>query len=369
MGASRPTLRPFGAPSDNDRITICAVPATTQSIIPSVSAMRRTILASAAVATALLLAGCSASSTTASGGPVQLVEPGSGSQSDGSFTSEGGGAAGSDATTKVDQSVITTGWMTVTVDDPTAATDQAVTIVDQLNGRIDSRTLQAGTDNQRPSAQLTVRIPSDSVDKAVDELGALGTVEQVSLSANDVTLQVRDLDAQIKALQASVDRLLALVGQAATTADLVQLETAISDRQSQLDSLTSQKQYLADQISYSTITLDLQQKGVLPTNVPGDFWSGLATGWASLTAALSGFVVVIGVLIPWLLPLAVIAAIVVLVVVLSRRAKKPRAPHGPSEPRSPNAPQHPQATDATQPPHSAPTDATTPSAPPAPPTH
>lgn len=340
--------------------------------------MRRTILASAALAAALLLAGCSASSSSAPAGPVELVEPGGGSQSDGSFTSEGGGVVGSDAATKVDQSVITTGWMTVTVDDPTAATEQALGIVEQLDGRVDSRTQQAGTDSQRPSAQLTIRVPSDSVDKAVDDLGALGTVEQVSLSANDVTLQVRDLDAQIKALQASVDRLLALVGQAATTADLVQLETAISDRQSQLDSLTSQKQYLADQISFSTITLDLQQKGALPTNVPGDFWSGLATGWASLTAALSGFVVVIGVLIPWLLPLAVIAAVVVLIVTLSRRTKKPRGPQGPGAPHGSGAPQpqphpqaqaqaHPQAPAQAHAPHPAPSTATAASAPPAPP--
>jgi Flp pilus assembly protein TadB len=140
-----------------------------------------------------------------------------------------------------------------------------------------------------------------------------------------------------------VNRLLALVDQAATTADLVELETAISDRQGQLDSLKSQQQYLADQIDYSTITLDLQEKGTLPSNVPGDFWSGLATGWAALTAALSGFVVVVGVLIPFLIPLAVIAAIVVLIVVLARRGgKTPRTPAprtpAPSSPPAPPAP-------------------------------
>jgi len=303
------------------------------------------ILASTAVAAVLLLAGCSAASTGASSGPVDVAQPGTAPQGDGSFVAEGGASGSADSAAKADQSVITTGWITITVDDPAKATDDALTIVEGLDGRIDSRSQQAGTDNLRPSSQLTIRIPSDSVDAAVEQLGALGTVDQVSISSSDVTLQVRDLDAQIKALQASVDRLLALVGQAATTADLVQLETAISDRQAQLDSLVSQKQYLADQISYSTLTLDLQEKGALPSSVPGDFWSGLAAGWASLTAALAGFVVVIGVLIPWLLPLAVIAAIVVLIVTLSRRSKKavppqtgqPAAP-APTAPPAPPAP-------------------------------
>jgi len=313
------------------------------------------ILASVAVVAALTLAGCSsAGSSSAPAGPVQP-----GTAEDGSFAADGGTAgdsAESDAT-RVDQSVITTGWITITVDDPAAATEKAVALVDSLDGRIDSRSEQAGSDDDRASAQLTIRVPADDVDRAIESLKELGTVESVSLNASDVTLQVRDLDAQIDALQASVDRLLALVPQAATTADLVELETAISDRQGQLDSLTSQKQYLADQISYSTLTLDLQQKGALPTNVPGDFWSGLAAGWASLTAALSGLVVVVGVLIPWLLPLAVIAAVIVLIVALTRR-KRPAPPtaHTPAPHTSAPAP---------APAHTpAPADPATPTAPP-----
>ncbi|MDO9395948.1 MAG: DUF4349 domain-containing protein [Herbiconiux sp.] len=291
--------------------------------------MKRTILASTAVAAVLLLAGCSAAggSSSSSEGLSQSDQGTRGGSLEGGTNGvlpgeAAPGEAGSDAAAD-GQSVITTGWITVTVDDPTAATDEAIDLVDSLDGRIDSRSQQAGDDQQRSSAQLTVRVPADRVDAAIDGLKALGSVDSVSLQSSDVTLQVRDLDAQIKALQASVDRLLALVDQAATTADLVELETAISDRQAQLDSLKSQKQYLSDQIDYSTITLDLVEKGALPNAVPGDFWSGLAAGWASLGAALAGFAVVLGVLIPWLLPLAVIAAVIIVVVTLARRKKTP----------------------------------------------
>jgi hypothetical protein len=320
--------------------------------------MRRTILASGAVAALLLLAGCSASSGSASdssssgSGPVQMEpgQPGPAREGD-SFSSEEGGVTDADGAA-VDQSVITTGWVTITVDDPTAAAERAIEIVDAADGRIDSRSQQAGSDSQRSSAQLVVRIPADDVDETLESLKELGEVDQISLSSNDVTLQVRDLDAQIAALKASVSRLLELVDQAATTADLVELETAISDRQAQLDSLTSQKEYLSDQIAYSTITLDLAEKGALPSNVPGDFWSGLAAGWASLTAALGGLVVVIGVLIPWLLPLAVIAAVIVLIVLLSRRRPKPQprasgAQGGPGSPAPSGAATSQIASDAS----------------------
>ncbi len=249
---------------------------------------------------------------------MQLAQP---DQAPSDSSAEGGVAGETADGTK--QSVITTGWVTITVDDPIAAAQDAVDLIDSFDGKIDSRSQQVGSDEQSASAQLTVRIPAKDLDAAIEKLDQLGTVDSVSLQSSDVTLQVRDLDAQITALKASVDRLLALVDQAATTADLVELETAISDRQSQLDSLVSQKEYLADQIDYSTITLDLVTADTIPSAVPGDFWSGLATGWASLGAALSGLLVVVGVLIPWLLPLAVIAAVVVLVVVLVNRRKTP----------------------------------------------
>ncbi len=293
--------------------------------------MRRTILASAAVAATLLLAGCAASGGSSSA-PSGIVGPQQGPVMPDQMSKEGATADGSTGAVQADQRVITTGWITVIVDDPAAATDDAVALVEKLDGRIDSRTEQAGTESQKASSQLTIRVPADSVDQAIDGLKELGTVEQVSLSSSDVTLQVRDLDAQIKALQASVDRLLALVGQAATTADLVELETAISDRQGQLDSLKSQREYLGDQIDYSTITLDLQEKGALPSAAPGDFWSGLATGWAALLTALSGAVVVVGFLIPFLLPLAVIAVVVIVIVLLTRRAgRKPKLPTPPAQ--------------------------------------
>ncbi|MGD8194088.1 DUF4349 domain-containing protein [Herbiconiux sp. P18] len=303
--------------------------------------MRRKILASTAgvlvMGLALTLSGCSNGSSSSSG-PVGVAEPGRvdpGAPADGGFAQDDSSAESADGSAAADQSVITTGWISVRVDDPIVAADQAVSLVAELDGRIDSRSQQAGSDDQRGSSSLTIRVPADSVDEAVERLRELGDVDSVSISASDVTLQVRDLDAQITALQASVDRLLALVGSAATTADLIELETAISDRQGQLDSLKSQQQYLADQIDYSTITLDLQQKGALPSAAPGDFWSGLATGWASLGAAASGLLVLAGVLIPWLLPLAVIAAVIVLAVTLTRR--RPRRPAPAATPAAPTS--------------------------------
>ena len=60
--------------------------------------------------------------------------------------------------------VITTGSVSITVEDPIRAAHDAVTITEQADGRIDSRTENPGTDNQPASASLTLRIPATALD-------------------------------------------------------------------------------------------------------------------------------------------------------------------------------------------------------------
>lgn len=234
---------------------------------------------------------------------------------------EGGdGATDADA----DRSVITTGWISITVDDPIAAAQSAADIADASGGRVDSRNETPGTDTQTPSARLTLRIPADELDGAVAELRELGTVNSVSMDATDVTSQRQDLDARIDALSASVDRLQELLGTATSIADLISIESELTTRQAELDSLTQQRDALVDQVDYSTLSVELVTEAQAPAAVPGDFWSGLAAGWGALVVFGAWLSVAIGVLLPWLLAAAVIAAIIVGIVLLSTRRRRAR---------------------------------------------
>ena len=106
-----------------------------------------------------------------------------------------------------------------------------------------------------------LRIPSANLDATLADLKRLGTVETATLNATDVTAQSKDIDGRITALQTSVDRLLALMAKATTTADLITIESTLSDRQGQLDSLRAQQKALADQVAMSTITRRLPREG------------------------------------------------------------------------------------------------------------
>ena len=278
--------------------------------------MRRTlIIPTALLLSALALTGCSAgadSSAYDSGGvaaPMPATD---------TMNQEAGSA---DGQSTVDRSVITTGWVTITVTDPMDAAAETARITESVGGRIDSRSEYAPRGGDGGSATLTLRIPSKDLTATLDKLKKLGEVQEVSLSATDVTMESQDLDARITSMRASIDRLTALLAGATDTDSLIALETAISDRQGQLESMEAQQRFLADQVSMSTVTLNLVTEQVVADPQPVTFLDGLVAGWNAFVAFFAGLLVVIGVLIPWL----VLAGIITAVVVVLIKRRKPKA--------------------------------------------
>ncbi|MFO7691136.1 MAG: DUF4349 domain-containing protein [Cryobacterium sp.] len=279
----------------------------------------------AAVLTALLLAGCTSANGSGSDA-VSTLEPGAdGGAGQSEVLTERAPSDVPGSTTDVqssDRDVITTGSMSITVDDPIAAAQDAANLTERAGGRVDSRSESPGTATAPASANLTLRIPSAALDRTLAELKRLGVLNSVSLTAADVTAQSQDLDARIRSLQTSVDRLLELLSTATDTTDLIAIESALSTRQADLESLQAQRTALSDQIDYSTVSLDLYSEGVLAPASPDTFFTGLLTGWNALLATLSGLLVGIGVVLPWLISIAVLTAIGVSLVWMSRKHRK-----------------------------------------------
>lgn len=272
--------------------------------------MRTLFSRAAATLTVVLVVGCSGSSGDGSSG----ADAGSA----GAVADEGGAAADSAA----DRQVITTATASVVVDDPLDGAQQVSVLVESVGGRVDERTEQASTGDdgdEGASADLVVRVPADALTGVLADLEDLGEVADVSVSRSDVTGQTVDLDARISALQTSVTRLQTLLDEAPTTEALLAAEGALSGRQEQLESLQSQRAFLADQVELSTLRVHLQPPGVAPPGGPDGFVDALGTGWRALVSAAGAAVIALGVLLPWLVVGAVIA---VAVLVPLRRARR-----------------------------------------------
>ena len=304
------------------------------------------IAATTVVIASMMLTGCSAASMSESsdaGAPPPAADaPAFGSKD------EEGADLDTDSADESGRQVISTGTVSITADDPIEAAADAVEIVEDAGGRIDSRSEQPATDDKTraddasdssdssiypgpglpaPSAQLVVRIPSEKLTTTLDEIKKLGKVESVAIDANDVTAQSRDLESRITALRASVDRLIGLLAGATTTKDLIDIETALSTRQAELESLESQRRSLVDQVDLSTISIAFGSVASAPVEQPSDFFSGITAGWQTLVAFVGGVLVAFGFLLPWLIVLAVIGTVVLLIA--RRRTRRRRQASAP----------------------------------------
>ncbi len=284
--------------------------------------MKRILAPAMILLAGLTLGGCSTFGPTGSGGQAEPgvgapVAPNVDEGGGGEGGSEGGGSGGGEDT-ETDRSIVTTGTMTITATDPLQAATEATRIVERLGGRVDERSEFAPEGGDAGGAMLSLRIPADELTGAIDQLRELGEVEQVSTTASDVTREVQDLDARIDALRASHGRLLALLADATDTKDLIEIETALSDRQAELESLEAHRRSLADAVSMSTLDLTLQSEEVAPVDQPETFLDGLVAGWNAMVALGSTALVVIGALVPWLILAGLLTLLVVWIVRLVR---------------------------------------------------
>ncbi|RBY81812.1 DUF4349 domain-containing protein [Blastococcus sp. TF02A-26] len=265
-----------------------------------------------ALVTALLLAlagGCTSGDDSSSGdgggSAAVLPEPGGAEDS-------GAGGGSDDGSADTDRQVISTATASVVVDDPLEGADRVDELVAAAGGRVEERTERAGSgdDGDDAVADLVVRVPADALDGVLDDLDDVGEVESVSVTRSDVTAAAVDLDARIAALQTSVARLLTLLDDAADTQALLSVESTLADRQGQLESLQSQRAFLADQVDLSTLTVHLTPESPPAAGGgPDGFVGGLGAGWRGLLTAVGAVVVVLGVVLPWLLVAAPVAGI------------------------------------------------------------
>jgi hypothetical protein len=297
------------------------------------------------VVLSVLLVGCSASERDSAapsdaGGAAQPAAVGDGGSAQDAADEASAPNADTDSAAR---QVIQTGDVTMRSEDALAAAKAVVAHVESVGGRVDDRTEQASSKDTSASANLVVRVPADKVTSTIDKLRAAGTVDSVHLTAKDVTGASQDLDARIHSLELSIARMDDLLAKATTSRAIIDAEAALTERQSSLEQLQSERARLADQVSLSTLSIQIYGPDVAPpmaTEGPGSFLDGLAVGWDSFVSSVKSVVIVVGVLLPWL---AFAGALVAgwVAVRRSRRRSAPGTELGASDASTPPTPADP----------------------------
>lgn len=149
--------------------------------------------------------------------------------------------------------------------------------VTELGGYVESSE-SSGQEGDR-WCSLTLRIPADQAETFLTALGEAGTIVYQSSATENVTLTYTDVQSHIDALKTEQETLMRLMEEADQLEDVLSIQSYLTDVRYELDSYESQMRVLENRVSYSTITVDIDEvERVTPQEEKGFF----AESWAKL---------------------------------------------------------------------------------------
>lgn len=287
------------------------------------------LLAALTAAALLALAACSSSDSGLSSGGEAAVDARSGvtaqdvapdaalAEREGGGAAETAGSAGSTDTAgtagtagskarpapAIQRAVISKGTVELRADDAARARFDVGKVVDRFGGEIAEEDTQTDRKGEVAWSRLVIRVPSESFNDAMDELKTVGRLVNDSRKSTDVTTRVIDTDVRVRAQRRSIQRIQQLLAQARDIGDIVAIESQLSQREAELQSLQQQQAFLADQTALSTITVSIERTPEEREEREDDesgFLAGLDAGWSALAAFAVGLATVAGALLPWL---------------------------------------------------------------------
>ena len=134
----------------------------------------------------------------------------------------------------------------------------------------------ATTVGTNPYATLTVRVPESSFDAAVKRFAALGEVQSVSTSSEDVTSQYVDLQARLRHYGAVERRLVRFLAATDNVNQMLAVQDRIDNVQLTIEQLSAQLKSLRETTTYGTLSIFLREKSVPQAGAidPTDTFSG-----------------------------------------------------------------------------------------------
>ena len=259
-----------------------------------------------------------------------------------SAKSEDGGLTGD-----TDSTVLPEGRKWIITVNMSAETEDLDALMEALNGKIsglggyvedqDSYNGSMYSSRRYRSASLTVRIPAERVDEFTEEMSGIANVVSTNLSREDITLSYVATESRVKALQTEEARLLELMEQAETMADLLEIESRLTDVRYELENRASQLRLYDNQVDYATIYLSIDEvQEYTPVEEP-TVWERISGGFVSSVKGVGNGLLD---LLVWVLAkspyLVILGGVTVGVVVLikkrkTRRAAKKAAKQNPTE--------------------------------------
>ncbi len=183
-----------------------------------------------------------------------------------------------------------------------------------------------GSNNR--NASMTIRIPAEKLDDFLSEVAENSNVISRNDSVTDVTLQYVDMESHKKVLIAEQDRLLELMEQVESIEDIITLENRLSEVRYQIESMEAQLRTYDNQISYSTIYLNIDEVTKLTPVKEQTTWEKISTGFVEslygVGTGILNLIIRFIINLPYLVVWAIVIFVIVLIIKLIRKSMKKR---------------------------------------------
>jgi hypothetical protein len=217
------------------------------------------------------------------------------------------------------QNIVYTAQLTVRAKDVPTAVTEATQLVEQAGGYVSSENATSDPDHpENATATIELKIPVVAYQSTLASLSGGSLGEQLSLQqqAQDVTQQVADVNSQVASDEAAIAQLRALLKNAGSVGDLLQVQDQINTEESDLEGMEAQARALSHETSYATVTVTIVgPKAAAPrpkpkkAAPPPGLVSGATGGWHAFKLTVDWLLAIVGALAPFAAAIAVLMAL------------------------------------------------------------
>ncbi len=235
--------------------------------------------------------------------------------------------------------MIYTAWLeleTLTFEEASSGLER---LAREMGGYIQNSEARTGGSGYR-WANFTVRVPQERFQEFLDRAGELCHQTWRSINQEDVSEPYYDTAGRLKTQQIKLERLQELLSQAEAMEDIITIESAISETEYQIDSLSGELRRYDSLVDLSTVNVSLQEVYKLsnveeaPVSFTGRISSAFTSGLSAFLDWLEDVAVAAAYSWLWLLLAAVVIVVVFRLLRWRHRARKAarQAAETPQEP-------------------------------------
>ncbi|MDY6794869.1 MAG: DUF4349 domain-containing protein [Actinomycetota bacterium] len=205
----------------------------------------------------------------------------------------------------------------------------AVSVASLVGGYVESES-SSRNDDGYTYASITLRVPAQNFDEVMTEVSSLGEVVSTQVNTSDVSSEYVDLESRLKHLEAEEAFYMDLIARAQTIEEMISIREHLSSIQLEKEQIQGRKDYLDQQISYSTLTLNVDE--VSPDEEGEGFWHAVKEAFKTFGRGMRNLAIGLFYALPYII---IIAVLILLGWIIIRRSRRKKGQSGGEE--------HPQA--------------------------